>query len=249
VAQLLIDADLWLYKSTAAAEYEGDWGDGVIVASTNIEQAKAMFNSMLDATKEALNSDDIVFILSGSDNFRYTLTDTYKSNRKGNRKPLGYSTLSQWLRDTFEDRVFSKDNLEADDYMGILATTPVSEVERIIVSEDKDMMTIPGKLYRQGQLSTISEEQADRYWWFQTLTGDPADGYKGCSGVGAVKAEKILSKNGSYWENVKKAFLDAGHDEEYAILQARLARILRIQDWDRGNQVPILWTPPESLRS
>ena len=246
MTQILIDADLWLYKATAAAEYEGDWGDGVIVASTNVEQAKDMFNSMIESTKEALKSDDLVFVVSGSNNFRYQLTDTYKSNRKGNRKPLGYMTLKEWLIDT--QTVVSKDNLEADDYLGILATRD-DKIQRIVVSEDKDLMTIPCKLYRQGELQTISEEQAERNWWLQTLTGDPADGYKGCPGLGAARAPKVLDKQGSYWENVRQAFLAAGETEEYAVLQARLARILRSQDWDSEKQEPILWTPPANPRS
>lgn len=245
--QLLIDTDLWLYQATAAAEYEGDWGDGVIVASTNVEHAKDIFTSMLRSTTEALKSDDVVYVVSGKNNFRYGLTETYKSNRKGNRKPLGYIALLEWLKETNHDKVVSKDNLEADDYIGILATTP-NAVPRIVVSADKDFQTIPCKLYRQGELQTITEQMAERYWWSQVLTGDTADGYKGCPGVGAVKAEKILSKNGSYWENVKAAFLAAGLTEEDAVLQARLARILRFQDWDSTKQEPILWTPPPTLR-
>jgi len=247
--QILIDADLWLYKATAAAEYEGDWGDGVIVASTNVEQAKDMFTSMIESTRESLNilkSDAMIFVVSGKNNFRYTLTDTYKSNRKGNRKPLGYLTLLEWLKE--QETVVSKDNLEADDYLGILATRD-DGIKRIIVSEDKDLMTIPCTLYRQGELKTISEDEAERYWWLQTLTGDPADGYKGCPGLGAARAPKVLDKPGSYWENVRQAFLAAGETEEQAVLQARLARILRAQDWDSEKQEPILWTPPANPRS
>jgi DNA polymerase-1 len=222
----------------------------VIVASTNIEQAKDMFNSMIESTREALGltwTGDMVFVVSGKNNFRYTLTDTYKSNRKGNRKPLGYSTLKAWLEDE-HGMVVSKDNLEADDYLGILATRK-DIISRIVVSEDKDLMTIPCTLYRQGELKTISEEEAERYWWLQTLTGDPADGYKGCPGLGAARAPKVLDKPGSYWENVRQAFLAAGETEEQAILQARLARILRAQDWDSEKQEPILWTPPVAPRS
>ena len=34
-------------------------------------------------------------------------------------------------------------------------------------------------------------------------------------------------------------------DEEEAITQARLARILRASDWDSENKKPILWQPPQ----
>lgn len=242
MTQLLIDADLLLYKAVAAAEYEADWGDGVIVASTNIEQAQDMFVSQLRSITDALSSTDIVLVTTGSDNFRYGLTPDYKSNRKGNRKPLGFLTLSKWLLENYPDRAISKNVLEADDYIGILATTPGS-VDRIVVSEDKDLQTIPCTLYRQGELREISAEEADRFWFYQTLIGDPADGYKGCPGIGPVKAEKILSKPGDTWVNVKLAYISAGLTEEDAVLQARLARILRYDDWDSKNQRPILWTP------
>lgn len=241
--RLLIDADMILYKSVAASEFEGHWGDGIIVASTNMEQAKDMFQNQIDSIQKALGSQDTVFVISGSNNFRYALTPDYKSNRKGNRKPLGYVWLLEWMKEQFPDRVVSNDILEADDYMGILATRP-NAPPSIIVSDDKDMKTIPGKLFRLGELSTIDEDEAERYWWLQTLTGDATDGYKGCPGVGEVKAQKVLSKPGSRWENVRSEFLKAGMTEDYAVLQARLARILRFADWNTTTKQPKLWSPP-----
>lgn len=240
--RLLIDAEGFLYRSTAAAEFEGDWGDGVIVASTNLNQAIEMFQSQIDSVAKELGSTDYVFVLSGSNNFRMELDPSYKSGRKGTRKPLGYHALVEWLREQHNDRVISNDLIEADDYLGILATRPGAPYS-IVVSDDKDLKTVPGNLFRLGVLSTIDENEADRYWLLQTLTGDPADGYKGCPGIGAVKAEKVLSKPGDRWENVKREYLKAGLTEEHAVLQARLARILRWSDWDSVQKRPILWTP------
>jgi DNA polymerase-1 len=239
--RLLIDADGILYKSVAAAEYEADWGDGIFVASTNINQAKDMFLSQIEALKRELGNGQIVMVLSGRGNFRKDLDPSYKSNRVS-RKPLGFVAMTEWLSDTFTD-VVSQDGIEADDYLGILATKPGSP-DSIIVSDDKDLKTIPGKLFRLGELSTIDDDEAERYWLLQALTGDTADGYKGCPGVGTVKAEKTLLKPGSRWENVKREFLKAGLTEDYAVLQARLARILRYEDWDSVNKCPRLWTPP-----
>lgn len=240
--RLLIDADGFLYRSVAAAEYEGDWGDGIFVASTNVNQAIDMFRSQVEAVSRELDSDDHVYVISGDKNFRKTLDPSYKANRTG-RKPLGYLAMVEWLKATYGDRVVANDVLEADDYLGILATKPGAP-ESIIVSDDKDMLTIPGQIFRLGVLSHIDEDEAERYWLKQTLMGDPADGYKGCPGVGPVKADKVLSKSGSRWENVKREFLNAGMTEEYAFLQARLARILRYSDWDSELKQPILWTPP-----
>lgn len=243
MTQLLIDADLFLYKATAGAEYEGDWGDDIYVASTNLAQARDMFGSMMNSITTELGSTDLVQVLSGNANFRYTIAPDYKSNRKGNRKPLGYVKMTEWLYEAYPGKVVSQPLLEADDYLGILATTPGS-MGRIIVSDDKDMQTIPGTLFRMGVLSQIDEDAADRYWLLQTLTGDPSDGYKGCPGIGPVKAEAILSKPGSKWENVRQAYLKAGLTEDDALLQARLARILRYSDWDSSAKTVRLWAPP-----
>lgn len=239
--RLLIDADGVLFRCVVAAEYEGDWGDGIFVASTNTNQAKDMFTSAVDAIRRELGNGEIVMVLSGDNNFRKELDPSYKSNRTG-RKPLGYLSMVEWLKEQYGDKCVAQDCLEADDYLGILATRP-NAPESIIVSDDKDMLTIPGKLFRLGKLSTIDDDAAESYWLQQVLTGDPADGYKGCPGIGPVKAAKILSKPGNRWENVKREFVKAGMTEDYAFLQARLARILRFEDWDSKNKSPILWTP------
>jgi DNA polymerase-1 len=130
--------------------------------------------------------------------------------------------------------------------MGVLATHPktVRECQPIIISQDKDMQTIPTQVWRQGELMTISEAQADYYHMFQTLVGDTSDGYKGCPGVGKVKAEALLSDHDrSHWDIVKAAYEKAKLTEQDALTQARLARILRWSDWDNTKKEPILWTP------
>lgn len=133
--------------------------------------------------------------------------------------------------------------LEADDVLGIWATR--GGIDPIIVSDDKDLKTIPGKLYRQGELEEIDPVFADYYWLSQTLTGDTADGYPGCPGIGAVKAEKVLKGcKGTMWEAVVEAYEKAGLTAEDALIQARLARILRASDWDATKKEVILWTPP-----
>lgn len=241
-AQLLIDGDLFLYKATAAAEFEAQAGEDTWFLSTNLKQAQDMWLSMMTTVTKTLGSDDLVIVLSGPEDFRRSLSPSYKANRKGTRKPLGYSVLKEWLNEQYPGRVVSQGLLEADDYLGILATTP-NAVERIIVSDDKDMKTIPGRLYRLGDMSHISIDEADMNWLTQTLTGDPTDGYKGCPGIGEVKAKAILAKPGDRWENVRQAFLKAGLTEEDAILQARLARILRHEDWDPKAKQPRLWSP------
>ena len=62
------------------------------------------------------------------------------------------------------------------------------------MSDDKDMLTIPAKVYRPSQdlLVDITSDEADKQFYMQTLAGDAVDGYSGIPGVGAKKAEAIL---------------------------------------------------------
>ena len=71
------------------------------------------------------------------------------------------------------------------------------------------------------------------------------DGYKGVPGVGAKGAEKLLTKaQGQEWEVIRGAYEKAGLTEEDALRNARLARILRPDEYNFTTKEPILWTPP-----
>jgi len=239
----LIDSDILCYQAIASTEQEIDWGDDVWTLYTDLKQAKDVFNAAVDAITNKLRPDDILHCLSDhQNNFRKQVDPTYKSNRKGTRKPVGYKALRDWIVDTYPSMTMP--NLEADDVMGILATKPENIGKCVVVSSDKDLKTIPCKLYRpmQDELLEITEAEADRYFFHQTLTGDTTDGYKGCAGVGEKTAIKILG-NKPTWSLVEQAFLKAGMTQEQALQQARLARILRWSDWDEDKEAVKLWQP------
>jgi DNA polymerase-1 len=86
-----------------------------------------------------------------------------------------------------------------------------------------------------------SLEEADKHFLMQCLTGDLTDGYSGLKGYGPKTAEKLLGQRPA-WSLVEKAYLDAGLTKEDALTQARLARILRWEDWDAKKKKPILYT-------
>lgn len=239
----LIDSDILCYQAIASTEQEIDWGDDVWTLYTDLKQAKDVFNAAVDNITNKLRPDDILHCLSDhQNNFRKQVDPTYKSNRKGTRKPVGYKALRDWIVDTYPSMTMP--NLEADDVMGILATKPENIGKCVVVSSDKDLKTVPCKLYRpmQDELLEITEAEADRYFFHQTLTGDTTDGYKGCAGVGEKTATKILG-NKPTWSLVEQAFLKAGMTQEQALQQARLARILRWSDWDEDKETVKLWQP------
>lgn len=235
---LLIDADLYLYRALAATEFEDHWGDDIWTLINDHKKAKEIFRENIKGFKQRLGARNVVMCITGPDNFRKTVSDTYKGNRKKSRKPLGYPEFVQWCKDTYPYRMENK--LEADDLMGIMATAP--EADTIIVSDDKDMLTIPARLYfpTRGDLIDQTVAAADHAFLMQTLTGDSTDGYAGCPGIGPVKAARILGSRPD-WSLVESTFIKAGLTLDDALTQARLARILRHEDWDATNNEVLLW--------
>tara|TARA_B100001248_G_C27136368_1_gene342493 strand:- start:85 stop:591 length:507 start_codon:yes stop_codon:yes gene_type:complete len=144
----------------------------------------------------------------------------------------------QELKKTY--KVILKDTLEADDALGIYATKYPGN---IIVSPDKDMRQIPGKLYDFKETVTISPEEGAKWHLIQSLAGDNTDGYSGVPGVGVKKAEKIFEEKGYTWKAVVETFEEKDMTEKDALVNARLARILTTSDYDHEKKEPILWKP------
>jgi len=237
---LLIDADLYLYRCCAAAEEETDWGDDLWSLSIDLKEAKRHFRELLKEFCEYLRTDDFILCLTDGQNFRKDLDPNYKSGRRKVRKPVGYKAFVDWAKEEY--RWYSAPYCEADDVMGILATAPGSKA--VIVSDDKDMKTLPAKVYRptSGELLEINEDQANYAFYTQCLTGDPTDGYYGIKGVGPVAATKILGRRPD-WSLVENHYMKKGMTKDDALLQARLARILRWSDWDHEKSIIKLWEP------
>lgn len=243
---LLIDADITMFKSVVAAEEEYDWGNDIFTLLADVKVAKDVFKRQIEQYQKDLKIDDFICCLSDHNaNFRKEVSETYKSNRKKTRKPVGYRALCDWIEENYE--TYRQPKLEADDCLGILATKPENVGKCVMVSQDKDLKTIPGRLYRPDNQErlTISEAEADRYFYIQTLTGDTVDGYPGLKGCGPKTAEKILGSRPD-WSLVEAAYVKAGLTAADAITQARLARILRWTDWDEEKGEVILWTPKQS---
>lgn len=241
---LLIDGDQFLYEVTSAHEVEADWGDDLWTLHTDLGACKKTLQARIEGVCKRFKTDSFIFCLSDDVNFRKEVLPSYKAKRKTVRKPLAYQALKKWAEQEY--RCLAMPKLEADDVMGILATE-----ETLTVSEDKDMKTIPGSVFRKGEVEAFNEAEADYWFLYQTLCGDVTDGYKGCPSIGDKTAMKILDQfkmNGGFdlslaWEAVSAAFIKAGLTEEDALQQARCARILRASDWNAETQTVNLWTP------
>jgi DNA polymerase-1 len=195
---------------------------------------------------------------------------SYKENRAHITPPILRPILKQYVLDNFKS--YAKDTLEGDD-IGIPMTHPsIIPGQKIGVSMDKDMKTIPGLHYntKRDEFFEITPKEADFWHMMQTLTGDITDGYKGCPGIGQVFAQEYLTKllkpvpyQHEFKRGPRKGLFETRYrieraehvgcrplpvresrtDRRGCAHPARVARICRHTDYDFKRKEVILWTP------
>jgi DNA polymerase-1 len=237
--KLAVDGDIYAYQYSASNEEYVEF-DGWLLPKWDLREMKAQWKHFL--SEKLPRHKEFVVCFSDSVNFRKTVDPTYKQNRSGHAKPVMYRPLVEWIKETYPCLVYP--TLEADDVIGILVTRD----NFVSVSEDKDMKTLRGAHFntKDKALFSVTQDEADRFWMTQTLTGDTVDGYTGIPGIGPKKAEGILSGAttlSELWTRVVEAYVANGLTEDDAIRQARLSRILRDGDYDLQHKEVRLWKP------
>jgi len=270
---LLIDADVLRYQLAFSNTTAIDWnGDGNKVEAVQPERAKAKLEDYIGDLMEKFGARDYILALSCKQgNFRKEFYPAYKDNRNAKPKPALWSVLDDFVYDAFADKIVEIPWLEGDDVLGLLATHPNparAPGSRIVVSIDKDMQTLPGiRLYAPNRpdlgVRWIDMHDADLFWMKQVLTGDAVDNYPGFPGIGHVKADGILmpiheqfressveQHLQALWSAVVETYTtrlprggQAPLTVEDALIQARLARIVRHGDYDPKLRRVRLWTP------
>ena len=185
---------------------------------------------------------------SRSNNYRRTVYTDYKAQRDKLEVDADLAAKLRYAKELLEEDDFHKKyvpTLEADDLMGIAC----SSGKAVAVTLDKDLMSCPGWHYRpeysykgKGGVRTTKEAQllyqpewkADLMFHMQWLMGDMTDNYPGIYRMGPKKSERLLvAEHPKNWDAVCMAtYEQAGHDEEYCLAMARVARILRAGEWD-----------------
>lgn len=255
IRKLYIDADILAYIATASNENKYLWpGQTEPSTAADFEAAKRQADDQLNEWADLLKADEVTVCLSDDfANFRKVLVDpSYKAARPGrSERPQHLYDLKDWFRQEWP--TLEMPTLEADDVMGIYGTKR-SAVDQVIVSADKDLRTVPCQLFAPHKqplegppvILDISELDAMRFHFWQTLVGDPTDGYCGCPGIGPASdyAEAVLEAEDEIeaWDWVLAAYGSKGLTEEDAVRQARLAYILR--DGDYVDNKVRLWLPP-----
>lgn len=245
--RLLIDADIAIYKATTANEVPINWEGDLWTLHCDLAKVKCDIDDFVENIKEQAKADEVTMCISHQNNFRKLLNPEYKANRKATRKPMCFVPAKEYVMKNYHYEI--QPWLEADDVIGILATYDNGE-ERIVVSEDKDLLTIPGMHWdiKNQTLWEQDKDTADYLFYKQALTGDSVDNYQGCPGIGPKKAEKILNECEDFgfepkhvWKAIVTAYENAGLNEDDALLQARMARILRHGEYVMSE--PLYWSP------
>ena len=176
----------------------------------------------------ALDGDTYKVYLScrRAESYRRRLFPAYKAHRDKKESPALLGFARQYLLEEHDALLHPR--LEADDLLGIAGTAEDGNMN-IIVSQDKDMATVPMMWYnhRTRELVETSKEEALVNLMKQVLTGDSTDGYKGCPGIGKVKASRIVGENSHRgWQKVLRAYLKKGLTRKDMELNHLMARIL-----------------------
>ena len=234
----LIDGDIIAYKAAFVSTdtFEDQEIFDPLAVKINVEMMVKEWSQLAKGIPIICLSDD------DHRYFRHTVYPAYKGNRSDKEKPKALSCAYDCLKENFN--FVQYEGLEADDVMGVLAgSTELSDP--VIVSIDKDMLTIPGKVLNPNKMRRpvrVSKPAADRLMLKQALMGDSTDGYPGVPGIGPVKADKILNEHSdlrSAWQAVVETF----GSEEDALTMTRLARILRSDDYNIEKGEVRLWHP------
>jgi len=251
---LLIDADSLVFTAALAAQKVIPWDDDIYTVHGDLGDAKRIFASQVATITEAAPGDPEVILCFSCPTrkyFRHDIYPAYKAHRGGaTPPPILRKDLFDWA--SKDDLSYTRLKLEADDIIGILATSnSIIPGDKIIASVDKDLKQIPGKHLNPSKLKEgvyeVSPEEARQQLWMQVLTGDAVDNYPGCPGVGPVTAQKILDKAGDDpLPNVRAAYMKAGLTDADLVQMVNVARILTVKTYNFKRKEPILWQMPST---
>lgn len=250
---LLVDVDVLCHVAASQAcpqvVFEGEDKN----TDRFVDDFEAAINQLfhqVNSVHEALGTRGFILCVSDPEhNFRKDIFPPYKQQRHSALRNPNVKRLKQYLID--EHGAVYRPGLEGDDVMGLLNTKHPDKY--VIWTIDKDMFTVPGLCIRKKHselakfdVVNVTEDEANWFWMYQTLTGDTVDGYPGLKGVGPKKADAILEGKVTLpelWEAVVSAYVDRDQTEQDALTQAQMARILRHGDYDYENSMVLPWTP------
>ena len=232
---MLWDIESYIYRACASCKELVEIKAFIFQEQYNLKSGIDYINTTKDRLMKKVKAGKVIVALGADTNFRKTVYPQYKEGRKP--KPIMYELILDYILNTFE--VYSLPTLEADDVISIIATDPsMGDNELVVVTIDKDLKTIPNvdllrDLDNDSEIEWISEDYATYNLYFQTIAGDPTDGYKGVPGFGLIKTSDWLRHNPNCTlDDIKQLYVDnTGSDEDFAI-NYRLAKLVTYDEYD-----------------
>ena len=134
------------------------------------------------------------------ESFRNKLCPEYKANRKNKEKPAYYSAIRKTLSDKYNMLKSYSEYLsligiggrfETDDLCASLSTRMP---KAIIISNDKDVLNLPGRHYNVNSEEFVesTQDSYERFVLGQMIIGDTADNIKGLPKKGEVYVRKLF---------------------------------------------------------
>lgn len=187
-----------------------------IVDAEPLEHALALCKRSLLGVEQAMDEAGVEFdrlelYLTGKGNFREEIATIkgYKANRKDNVRPVHYKGIRRYMRERWGATVVR--GHEADDALAMLAHQHDYDDRVVLVSQDKDLRTVPGLHYnpRKKAWSVVTEREALLNFYRQVVTGDQVDNIPGCFKAGPKAADELLA---SVYDQNERTIAEAVHD-------------------------------------
>ena len=232
----ILDADIIVYKAACYLDIEG-----------TDELEDKLTSDIKRWTPKGVDEVCLALSCSRRKNYRRDFWERYKSNRDGADSPDSLGLCREYLIDSHNAML--EPRLEADDLIGIY----VSSHEMVGVTIDKDLKCVPGFHWNpdkdKKEIRYITEEEADRFFYLQWMSGDSTDGIPGLWRIGPKKADRFLDT----WEpdEWQDKIIEMYGEEKYqpkdgkvdAVSMARCVRILRDGEYDFDTKKIELWNP------
>lgn len=200
-----IDGDIVAYRVAYIAQKEGE----------TLEEACAGARASLQSIINEVGEEGHIYLTESKSNFRIAEASEaypYKGNRPEEEKPELLSDIKQWMIEEYDAEL--QQGQEADDALSIAACT----LGHGIATIDKDLDGCPGWHYNwaKNNIYYVTEEEANRFFYTQMLTGDSTDNIPGLfkrTGKKAMAKVKEplaeLTDPADMYAYVKEVYMDA----------------------------------------
>lgn len=276
-----IDGDVLRYELGNVAQSKEKVFDKEFYVPWSNQQVRNLVDNRIEQILIRTRATDYTVYLSGGENYRIPLGTIapYKGNRVS-PKPYHWQTISDYLRSEYH--AIEVWGAEADDILSLHGRENPDEY--IIASRDKDLRIVPCYHYswkcgdKQPEIPVhkvdlLGEIRAKKvpsggyslkgeglkFFYGQVLCGDHIDNYKGCKGIGPLKAAQLLSSASSEQELYSltlQCYLAAYGPEEAMWRLKENARLAWLLDDAETKELPenrihvsprSLWEPPTTV--